>query len=119
VIIKLWNAIAVEANESQTKATDPAPTCPTTLFRCAVFEMMATTEAAATCCQRAEIIKSSEALPSANEATLEAVDEGNGLISISEPVRSSYSVRHPGKVASPKNPKAVNAAAPILRLISQ
>jgi hypothetical protein len=71
--------------------------------------MMATTEAAATCCQRAEIIKSSEALPSANEATLEAVDEGNGLIS----------VRHPGKVASPKNPKAVNAAAPILRLISQ
>jgi hypothetical protein len=109
-------ATTVKANDNQTSAMDAVPISPTTLFPCTVVEMMATTDAAATCCHSAEIIKSSEAVPSAHMTALVTGREGNGLMSMSEPVRASRSSCHPGKLANPRKPKAVRARAPILRL---
>jgi len=59
-------ATTAKANDSQTSAMEAVPISPTTVCPCTVDEMMATTDAAATCCHSAEIIKSSEAVPSAH-----------------------------------------------------
>jgi hypothetical protein len=107
-------AITVKAKDNHTSPIDAIPTSPTTLVPCAVLETMATTDAAATCCHRADIIKSSEAKPSANKTPWATGREGNGLMSMAEPVRGSTSSCHPGKVASPRKPKNVKATAPTL-----
>ena len=74
-----WNATTAKANDNQTSAIDAVPISPTTLFPCTVVEMMATTDAAATCCHSAETNKSSEAAPSAHMIALVTGREGNGL----------------------------------------
>jgi len=80
---------------------------------------MEAAEAAATCCHRADVSVKSEAIPSINMQTCETGLDGNGLMSMSEPVLASCSSCQPGNVDKSKKAKTERAIPPILEFHQQ
>jgi hypothetical protein len=113
MIAVAMNAIITNVRESQTSTAATAPTWPTS-FLCDMDETVLTIDAVATCCQRADTKSSSDASARKNVIALDTGFDGNGLMSMSEPVLASRSWCHRGNVANPTNDKLVKAIAPIL-----
>lgn len=110
------NAIATSMTDVQISPAATLPTWLTSAFW-AVFDIMVPTAAALVCCQIAATNNIRVARASISATALLTDLDGNGLMSISEPVRISRSSCQPGKVDNPRNASVMHPTAPILRVL--